>query len=179
VRAALPELPSELEPALVMAVGLLATGEAHPNGVLYGERLAGVGFWLHGDRVAGTLFDDPTAAGAHRLAVWGMLRGGRLWPLSSYFYGPHERAIVLEYARKEAPIHALIDAVTDRALTGPTELTPAELEALLVPIAMAPLKRVLNAQRMLAKVGITWPGSPELPPETPRPTGRNPFLPRP
>jgi hypothetical protein len=158
VRAALPELPSELEPALVMAVSMLGVGPEH------GQRDAGVGFWLYGDRVAGTLFDDPTAAGAHRLAAWGMLQGGRLWPLSSYFYGPRERAIVLEYARKEAPIHALMDAVTDRALTGPTELTPAELEALLVPIAMPPLERVLNAQRMLAKVGITWPGSPEPPP---------------
>ena len=76
---------------------------------------------------------------------------------------------MVEHARKEAPIHALMDAVTDRALKGPTELTPAELEALLVPLSMPPLKRVLNAQRMLQKVGITWPGSPEIP-EEPRPS---------
>jgi hypothetical protein len=162
VRGALPGLPDELEPALVMAVGLLATGEAHPNGVLYGERLAGVGFWLHGDRVAGTLFDDPTAAGAQRLAAWGMVGGGRLWPLSSYFY-PRDRAIVAEYARKDAPVHALIDAVVDRRMRGPTELTTAELE-LLFPTPPAP-KTLLDAQRMLQKVGITWPGSPEIPPE--------------
>lgn len=165
VRGALPGLPDELEPALVMAVGLLATGEAHPNGVLYGERLAGVGFWLHGDRVAGTLFDDPTAAGAHRLAAWGMVGGGRLWPLSSYF-SPRDRAIVEKYARKDAPVHALIDTVVDRRMRGPTELTTAELE-LLFPIPPAP-ETLLDAQRMLQKVGITWPGSPEIPPEEPR-----------
>lgn len=159
VRGALPGLPDELEPALVMATRMLAEGND-------GERLAGVGFWLYGDRVAGTLFDDPTLLGIRRLAVWGLLAGGRLWPLSSYFY-PNERAIVLEYARKEAPIHALIDAVVDRRMRGPTELTTDEI-ATLFPTPPDP-ERLLYAQRMLQKVGITWPGSPELP-EEPQPS---------
>jgi hypothetical protein len=60
-----------------------------------------------------------------------------------------------------APIHALADAVTDRALTGPTELTTDEL-ATLIPTPPDPT-RLRAAQRMLQKVGITWPGSPELP----------------
>ena len=165
VRAALPKLPAELEPALMMAASMLDTGQAQPNWVVYGERLAGVGFWLYGDQVAGTLFDKPTSCGAHRLAAWGMLRGGRLWPLLSYFSGPRETAIVVEQARKEATTHALLDEVTNRALKGPTELTPAELEALLCPLAMLPPKGVFEAQRMLAKVGVTWPGSPEIPEE--------------
>jgi hypothetical protein len=172
VRAAVPGLPDELEPAFVMAVGLLATGEAHSNGILYGERLAGVGFWLHGDRVAGSMFDDPTANGANRLAAWGLLQGGRL-PLAR-----SDRVESLPAdPPKVVPIEASVDAVTDRALAGPTELTPAEL-ATLLPTPPDP-ERVLTAQRMLQKVGITWPGSPELPPETPRPPGPNPFLPRP
>src|SRR5512141_2027737 len=41
VRGALPGLPAELEPALVLAAGMLEKGENH------GEKLAGVGFWLH------------------------------------------------------------------------------------------------------------------------------------
>lgn len=57
VRAALPELPSELEPALVMAAAMLPVGSKH------GEKLAGAGFWLHGDRVAGTLFEEPRPTG--------------------------------------------------------------------------------------------------------------------
>ena len=71
VRGAVPGLPAELEPAFVMAAGMLATGEAKDDGVVYGERLAGVGFWLHGDRVGGTLFDNPTFAGVDRLVPWG------------------------------------------------------------------------------------------------------------
>ena len=171
VRGALPGLPEELEPALVMAVDMLEVGPEH------GQRDAGVGFWLYGDRVAGTFFDEPSAAGAERLALWGLLWSGRLWPRRFYFSGLVGRADVVEFARKEAPIHALLDAVTDRALAGPTELTPAEL-ATLLPTPPVP-ERVLTAQRMLQKVGITWPGSPDLPPETPRPPAPNPFLPRP
>src|SRR5262249_14392804 len=38
---------------------------------------------------------------------------------------------------------------------------------------------LLGAQRSLQKVGITWPGSPKLPEEPPRPRGRNPFMPTP
>ena len=72
VRGALPGLPDELEPALVLATRMLGVGPEH------GQRDAGVGFWLCGDRVAGMLFDEPTAAGADRLAAWGMLRGGQL-----------------------------------------------------------------------------------------------------
>lgn len=158
VRGALPGLPDELEPAFVMAVSMLGVGPEH------GQRDAGVGFWLHGALVAGTLFDAPTACGAQRLAAWGLVGSGRLWPLPSYFH-PRERAIVVEYARKDAPIHALIDAVVDRRLRGPTELTSDEL-AMLFPTPPPP-EALLNAQRMLAKVGITWPGSPEIPSEEP------------
>jgi hypothetical protein len=171
VRGALPGLPGELEPALVMAVGMLSVGPEH------GQRDAGVGFWLHGDRVAGTLFDDPMACGASRLAAWGLLHNGRLLPLSpSASAHPRPGGIVVDYARpQDAPAHAVMDAVTDRALTGPTEFTPAELETLLYPFPTPPPKRVLEAQRSLQKVGITWPGSPEIP-EPPRRTGRSPFL---
>jgi hypothetical protein len=173
VRAAVPGLPDELEPAFVMAAGWLATGQGHPNGRVYGERLAGVGFWLHGERVAGTLFDDPTANGANRLAAWGLLRGGRL-PLAC---SDRVESLPVD-PPKVVPIQAIVDAVTDRALKGPTALTPAELETLRVPVATPPLKRVLSAQRMLQKVGVTWPGSPKIPEPPPRPKGPDPF-PRP
>jgi hypothetical protein len=62
-----------------------------------------------------------------------------------------------------APIHAIVDAVTARALAGPTELTTDEL-ATLVPKPPDP-KTLAFAQQMLRKVGITWPGSPEFPEE--------------
>ena len=170
VRGALPGLPDDLEPALVMAAAMLGNGPEH------GEKMAGVGFWLYGDRVAGTLFDDPTAPGASGLAAWGMLRGGRLLPLISRSAHPHERAVVAKYARKDAPVHAVMDAVVDRALRGPTELTTAELETLLHP-GPDP-ERLLGAQRALQDVGITWPGSPELPPPPPR-RRINPFTGKP
>ncbi|MDI3286836.1 hypothetical protein [Polyangium sp. 15x6] len=64
---------------------------------------------------------------------------------------------------QDAPAHAIIDAVVDRRLKGPTEFTVAELETLLLP-APDP-KRVHGAQYRLQKVGITWPGSPEIPEE--------------
>ena len=94
----------------------------------HGEKWAGVGFWLYVDRVAGTLFDDPTASGAHRLAMWGALRDGRL-PLR------YDRKTTAEIAeqlvrRGTAPIQAIVDAVTARALAGPTELTTDELATL-------------------------------------------------
>lgn len=60
-----------------------------------------------------------------------------------------------------APIHAIIDAVTARAWLGPTELTPDEI-ATLCPAPPDP-KQLLQSQRMLPKVGITWPGSPAIP----------------
>ncbi len=83
---------------------------------------------------------------------------------------------MVDYARpRDAPAHAVMDAVTDRALTGPTEFTPAELETLLYPFPTPPPKRVLEAQRMLEKVGITWPSSPKIPEPPPRPKGPNPF----
>jgi hypothetical protein len=170
VRGALPGLPDELEPALVMASRMLGDGN-------HWERRAGVGFWLYGDRVGGTLFDDPTACGADRLAMWGSLRRGRLLPLIYRSSHPHNRATLAEYDRKEAPSHALIDAVVDRALKGPTEFTTAELETLLHPAADQ--EDLLDAQRSLQKVGITWPGSPELPKPPPPPRGRSPFMPRP
>ncbi len=162
VRGAVPGLPDELEPAFMRAVGLLDTREeVYRKGEVYAvykEKLAGVGFWLYGDRVAGTLFDDPTAAGANRLAAWGLLQRGRL-PLAcsrrvELFTADQPRAV---------PIQAIVDAVTARALMGPTELLPDEL-ATLLPTPPDP-ERLLYAQRMLQKVGITWPGSPEIPPE--------------
>ncbi|MBK9260414.1 MAG: hypothetical protein IPM54_11330 [Polyangiaceae bacterium] len=168
--AALPGLPDELLPALEMAAGLLEVG-AH------GEKLASVGFWLHGDRTAGTLFDDPTLPGARRLVAWGAL--DRIVPWGTVdetgkgrlpLLGDRDTAaLAIELARTTAaPIHALIDAVTDRALKGPTELLPDEL-ATLLPTPPDP-ERLLAAQDMLKKVGITWPGSPVIPDE-PRPTG--------
>jgi hypothetical protein len=152
VRAALPELPSELEPALVTAAGMLIVGPEH------GERSAGVGFWLHGDRVAGTLFEDPTASGGRRLVCWGALQDGRL-------PGPCDPDDAAENAaenarRGAAPIETIVDAVTARALAGPTELTTGELDTLL-PTPPDP-ERLHTVQRMLRKVGITWPGSPEI-----------------
>ncbi|MDC0746065.1 hypothetical protein [Polyangium mundeleinium] len=120
-----------------------------------------MGFWLYGDRVAGTMFDDPTASGAHRLAMWGALRDGRL-PLR------YDRKITAEIAeqlvrRGAAPIQAIVDAVTARALAGPTELTTDEL-ATLLPAPPDP-SRLAFARQCLRKVGITWPGSPEIPEE--------------
>jgi hypothetical protein len=167
VRGALPGLPDELEPALVIAAGMLEEGQNHE------EKLAGVGFWLHGDHVAGTLFEDPADAGARQLVMWGLLLRGRLLPPSYYFSSPDNRAVVVECARKQAPMHALMDTVVDRRLRGPTELTVEELEMLL-PSTPEP-GRLLGLQRMLQKVGITWPGSPEIP-EAPRPRGRSPFI---
>jgi hypothetical protein len=162
VRGALPGLPEELEPALLMATRMLGVGPE------YGQRDAGVGFWLYGDRIAGSMFDDPTARGGQRLAAWALLHNGRLLPLSSSAYSrPGE--IVINYARPEdTPLHAIIDAVTDRALTGPTEFTTAELATLLR--RPPDLGTLLDAQRALQKVGITWPGSPEIPPEKLPPT---------
>ncbi|MFO0757842.1 MAG: hypothetical protein U0359_15205 [Byssovorax sp.] len=171
VRGALPGLPDELEPALVMAVPMLGEGPE------YGEKMAGVGFWLYGDRIAGTLFDDPTAPGARDLAAWGLLKNRRLpSPISRSPHAP-EKAVVAKCDRQDAPIHALMDAVVDRALMGPTEFTVTEIEMLLHPSPDP--KRLLNVQRRLRDVGITWPGSPELPEPPPRPRGRDPFMPTP
>ena len=168
--AALPGLPVELLPALELAAGLLYVG-AH------GEKLASIGFWLYDGRAAGTLFDDPTLAGARRLVPWGTLKNGRL-PL---LYDRKITALVAMLVRTTAaPIHALVDAVVDRRLHGPTELLPDELATLFPDVADPPdPEERFFAQWMLHKVGITWPGSPELPLETSLPTGRNPSLPRP
>jgi hypothetical protein len=167
VRAAVPGLPAELEPTFLMAADMLQEGGT------YGERLAGVGFWLHGDRVGGSLFEDPTACGANRLVAWGALQDGRLPLLCDAERVAHWAEV---HARKgAAPIQALVDALVARALTGPTELTTAEVETLL-PTPPDP-ERLLAAQRRLQRVGITWPGSPEIPPEPP--PGPNPFLPQP
>jgi hypothetical protein len=173
VRGALPGLPEELEPALVMATRMLEVGLEH------GEKQAGVGFWLYGDHIAGTMFDESIPCGASRLAAWGLLHRGRLLPLSSSASShPRPGGIVVDEARPEdAPLHAIIDAVTDRALKGPTEFTPDELATL---VRRPPDPTILlDAQRMLQKVGITWPGSPEIPPEEPRPTDAKPTLPKP
>jgi hypothetical protein len=171
VRAAVPGVPDALERALVLAASMLREGPSHR------EKLAGVGLWLHGDRVEGTLFDDPVDAGARQLAMWGLLQGGRLLPLSAYFSNPQNRAVVLEYTRTtDAPMHALMDRVVDRRLHGTTEFTAEEI-AMLFPTPPDP-EPLLGAQRMLQKVGITWPGSPEIPEPPPRPRG-NPFLRKP
>ena len=167
VRAAVRELPAELEAAFLMAAGMLEVKGRH------GEKLAGVGFWLHGDRVAGSLFDDPTAAGVPRLAAWGALRNGRLPLLCNRETAAVAAELDLTIA---APIQAIVDAVVARVLVGPTELMADELETLL-PTPPDP-KRLLGARYQLRKVGVTWPGLPELPDE-PRPRGANPFLPRP
>ncbi|UQA55833.1 hypothetical protein [Polyangium aurulentum] len=161
VRAAVPGLPAELEPALVMATRMLGEGS-------HGQKQAGVGFWLYGDRVAGTLFDAPTPCGADRLAAWGMLQGGRL----PRVWDRENDADVAELDRTQAaPIHAIVDAVTARALAGPTELLTDEL-ATLLPEPPDP-KQLLLAQHKLQKVGIAWPGSPEISPLPP--PGLNPF----
>jgi hypothetical protein len=158
VRGAVPGLPPELEPAFVMAVGRLEVGPEH------GQRDAGVGFWLHGDRAGGTLLtvhEWNRIHGGVRLAAWGLLHKGRLLPLSCESYIPRPGMIVTAFVEpKAAPAHAVMDAVTDRALRGPTEFTPEELATLLLP-APDP-KRVLAIQRGLQMVGITWPGSPDL-----------------
>jgi hypothetical protein len=171
VRGALPGLPDELEPALVSATRMLGDGPEHF------EKMAGVGFWLYGDRVAGTLFDDPTSPGASELAAWGLLRGGRLLSPMSRSRHPHNRAVAAERARKDAPVHAVMDAVVDRRMRGPTELMTDEIETLF-PKPPDP-ERLLGAQRMLQKVSITWPGSPTLPEPPPRRRGRDPFRPHP
>ena len=155
VRDAVSELPGELEPAFLMAVDMLEVGAHH------GEKQAGVGFWLAGDRVGGSFFEftDPTYAwGANRLAAWGKLEGDRLlvWWDRGHVASAAETAKTVA-----APIHAIIDAVTTRALNGPTELTLNEL-ATLLPTAPDP-KRLIYSQRSLQKVGITWPGSPKIP----------------
>ena len=145
--------------------------EAGFRDVVLLEKSAGVGFWLHGGHVAGSLFDNPTLNGARRLAAWGALQNRRLPRLCD----PRTAAKAAELDRTRfAPIHAIIDAVVDRALAGPTELAADEI-ATLIPTPPDP-EQLLGAQRMLQKVGITWPGSPEIP-EPPKPTGRNPFFP--
>lgn len=167
VRGAVPGLPVELEPAFQMAAGKLETRADVQNGVFYRERLAGVGFWLYGDRVGGLLFDDQQALGGNRLAAWGLLHNGRLLPLACELFNySHPGPVVENHARpQDLPLHALIDAVTDRALKGPTEFTLDEL-ATICPTLPDP-KRRLEAQRALQQVGITWPGSPEIAPEQP------------
>lgn len=165
VRAAVPNLPTELEAAFLMAAGMLEVTGRH------GETLAGVGFWLRGDQVGGTLFDDPTPEGAYRLVAWGTLREGRL-PL---LCDPDTVAVAAELDRTTAaPIQSLVDALAARAVIGPTELTTDELATLLPTPPDA--GRVLTAQRRLQKVGIAWPGSPEIPGAPAR--SDNPFLPQ-
>lgn len=176
VRGALPGLPDELEPAFVNAVGMLPAGSGHRKGgvlVQCLDKLAGVGFWLYGDKVGGTLFDNPTFAGIRQLLPWGMLQNDRLpfWVIGELAPQAAERA-----RTTDAPIHAIIDTVTDRALKGPTEFTADEL-AILIPKPPDP-QRLLGAQRALQTAGITWPGSPEIPPLPPPPKDYNPFRPR-
>ncbi len=171
VRGALPGLPAELKPAFEMAVEVLFVGSS-------GEKLAGIGFWLYDNRVAGTLFDDPIGPGAHQLARWGLLQGGRLAPSIAFSSHPSNQTAVAEGARRAAPTHAILDPVVDRRFAGPTEFTTEEI-AMLFHSPTDP-KELLPTQRRLAKVGITWPGSPELPPKDPLPWPRiNPFTGKP
>ncbi|MBK9264999.1 MAG: hypothetical protein IPM54_35110 [Polyangiaceae bacterium] len=155
VRATLPDLPAELEPALELASSMLVAGPVH------GEKLASIGFWLRdGERLGGTLFDrdDRAVPGALRLATWGQVAWGTLW------YPPHGGGHITQAMLDRAePIRDLVEAVAERALAGPTQLTADEL-ATLLPTPPDP-ERLLAAQDMLQKVGITWPGSPEIPPE--------------
>lgn len=169
VRGAVPGLPAELEPAFVVAGRILHTNADIHNGVFYRERLAGVGFWLYGDRVGGLLFDDPSARGGDRLAAWGLLSRGRLLSLSCEpFYYPEAGKIVVDHARpQDLPLHAVIDAVTDRAWKGPIEFTPDEL-AIICPTPPEP-KRLVYARYRLQQVGIRWPGLPDVLEEPPHP----------
>jgi len=160
VRAALPGLPAELEPALVTATDLLRTGP-------HREKLASVGFWLHDGSVAGTLFDMPTAPGVSRLGLWCETGMYSLRAVPD----PKDAKLAGNFALWTlGPILDVVDAVVERALINPTELTPDEL-ATLLPTPPDP-SLLLTAQRRLQKVGITWPGSPEIPEEA-RPTGAN------
>lgn len=161
VRGAIADLPEEMEPAFVRAVGMLGVGN-------HGEKLAGAGFWICGDRVGGTLFvfdDLYSAHGVDRLAAWGKLRRDRLPHAcggNEFHFHSDEPAA--------APIHAIVDAVTDRALRGPTELTANELATLVV--GPPDPEQLLAVQRSLQQVGITWPGSPKLPEEVAEPRRR-------
>jgi hypothetical protein len=165
VRGAVPGLPAELESAFVMAAGMLIKGTEH------GEKSAGVGFWLCRERVGGSLFEDSTAGGALRLVAWGALRDGRLPDMCDTETAAENAAENVR--RGAAPIEAIVDAVTARALAGPTELTADEI-ATLLPSPPQP-ERLLAAQKGLQQVGVAWPGLPEIPPE-PRSTGVNPFF---
>lgn len=169
VRRAVLELPSELESAFVMAADMLPLGWPQ-------EKLAGIGFWLYGDEMGGSFFTDRIGPGADQLARWGQLQGGRLLPPIAFLRHPSSKEAFAEAERRAAPANALLDAVVDRRMAGPTEFTPEEIEMLFH--SPPDPKELLTAQRSLAKVGITWPGSPELPPEPPRPIGPNPFRPR-
>lgn len=155
VHHVVPELPAALEPALELAVEMLAVGPEH------GEKLASVGFWLLGaERVGGTLFDhDEAAPGARRLAMWGRVAWGKL---ARGRRDSDASPITQAMLDRAEPIQDLVEAVAERALAGPTELTADELVTLL-PSPPDP-ERLLGAQRMLEQVGVTWPGSPEIPP---------------
>lgn len=157
VRGAVPGLPPELEPAFLMAVNGLYIGEFLHNEKFYDERMAGVGFWLLGDRFGDSFFMGRILAnGADRLAAWGSLRGNRLprvWCGQVEHWPPDPPLMV--------PIQAIIDAVTNRAMKGPTEFTVEEL-ATLFPTPPDP-EKLLDAQRSLQRFGITWPGSPSIP----------------
>jgi hypothetical protein len=151
VRAALPELPAALESALSLAVRLLPTRSKH------GEKLASVGFWFHGDRIEGTLFNTPEPPGAKWLVPWGLVLGGR-----RYFRLLDEFSSYLAEMERRfgAPIQVIVDALVDRRLQGPTALTTDEIATLLpVPIDQEIL---VTGQRMLQMVGITWPGASEI-----------------
>jgi hypothetical protein len=153
VRGAVPGLPIELESAFVMAADMLIEGAKH------GEKSAGVGFWLYGEHVAGSLFEDSTAGGALRLVAWGALRDGRLPDMCDAETAAENAA---ENARRgAAPVEAIVDAVTARVLAGPTALTAEEI-ATLLPSPPDP-ERLHTVQRMLRRVGVSWPGIPEEP----------------
>lgn len=164
IRAAVPDLPEELEPVFVRAASLLDLGQ-------HDEKSAGIGFWLLRDQAGGTFFTATRRMrGAFALGAWGLLNGTRLMgTCSNEFHDEPDEP-------EDVPIHQVIDAVLDRRLDGPTELTPAELEILLS--RQPEPAKLLSAQRCLQEVGITWPGSPEIPAELPKPKARyrDPFI---
>ena len=73
---------------------------------------------------ATNLFDTPTAHGVWRLACWGRVGRGRLLPQHDPRYAT---TVTEDTLRTIAPIRAIVDAITARALVGPTELLPDEL----------------------------------------------------
>lgn len=165
VRHAVAGLPAALDSALVKASAQLLTDDSR-----LGERLASVGFWVDANEVGGSLFDEPEHPGARVLRGWGLLESG-VAPGSAR---DANAEIASAQALESASLVKVIDDVFARARLGPTELTTEELEVVFEgPPPHA--DELVPARRALAQAGITWPGSPPIPPLVPQ--GRSPFLP--